>query len=316
MNELLRGPVSDWMYSGAFGDVGTLVGKAGPRSGEKRNHIAEQTDRLVANLLDEINRIESVISAAALQDLPAPVIKYDKKWPPGLGPNDSPHLQAYARNYREILKMVDRTLKPILESEVEGAMILTADMQVLASLRRTMLLDMAIFSSLRAEARSKRADRYDGNTIREYDTITYGLDDTIITEHERAFSKSGLSNADVGAAWLFGATDVHPEKDVMDDDSNPVEIEVDFNDPAGLFAELDVNPMEINGMSSRDIHAILRKAYYGIMKKIHPDVRAAKSTDGRNAALHDKIVKIREAYDILNDPAKRDHYLKTGAVVK
>lgn len=62
---------------------------------------------------------------------------------------------------------------------------------------------------------------------------------------------------------------------------------------------------KILGVSLKSNDSEIKKAYFGLAKKFHPDVN--KAPDAKN-----KFAEINQAYETLSDPEKRRNYDSTG----
>ncbi|CAG9326618.1 unnamed protein product [Blepharisma stoltei] len=76
-----------------------------------------------------------------------------------------------------------------------------------------------------------------------------------------------------------------------------------FKSSSRLFARQDY--YKILGVSSKSTESEIKKAYFNLAKKFHPDVN--KSPDAKN-----KFAEINQAYETLGDPEKRRTYDATG----
>uniref|UniRef100_A0A183C6F2 J domain-containing protein n=1 Tax=Globodera pallida TaxID=36090 RepID=A0A183C6F2_GLOPA len=73
----------------------------------------------------------------------------------------------------------------------------------------------------------------------------------------------------------------------------------------GLFKELRIKDFyQILDVSPTASHEEIKKAYYTLAKKYHPDVSGVNA----NATFAQKYMEIREAYDILCDEEKRNEH--------
>ncbi|KAF5018088.1 hypothetical protein F66182_9950 [Fusarium sp. NRRL 66182] len=66
------------------------------------------------------------------------------------------------------------------------------------------------------------------------------------------------------------------------------------------------DPYQALGVSKDATAADIKKAYYGLAKKFHPDTN-------KDATAKDKFADIQSAYEILSDPKKREQYDQFGA---
>lgn len=62
------------------------------------------------------------------------------------------------------------------------------------------------------------------------------------------------------------------------------------------------------GVSSTDTPAAIKKAYYALAKKFHPDHCRLTDDEALKTELEEIVAKLAEAYDVLSDPQKRRRY--------
>lgn len=66
------------------------------------------------------------------------------------------------------------------------------------------------------------------------------------------------------------------------------------------------NPYEVLGVSKEATTADIKKAYYTLAKKYHPDTN-------KDPKAREKFVEAQHAYEILSDPKKRENFDQYGA---
>jgi len=70
-------------------------------------------------------------------------------------------------------------------------------------------------------------------------------------------------------------------------------------------AQYNMNPYAVLGVDSNASSSDIKKAYYKLAKKYHPDVSGDR-------ASREQFIKISAAYEILSDPNRRAHFDATG----
>ncbi|KAJ9149033.1 hypothetical protein NKR23_g4533 [Pleurostoma richardsiae] len=78
-----------------------------------------------------------------------------------------------------------------------------------------------------------------------------------------------------------------------------------FHATARSYAQVK-DPYKILGVSKSASPAEIKKAYYGLAKKYHPDTN-------KEAGAKDQFAEIQGAYEILSDPKKKEQYDQFGA---
>lgn len=66
------------------------------------------------------------------------------------------------------------------------------------------------------------------------------------------------------------------------------------------------DPYKVLGVDNSASSSDIKKAYYGLAKKFHPDTN-------KDATAKDKFAEIQSAYEILSDPKKKEQYDQFGA---
>jgi molecular chaperone DnaJ len=74
---------------------------------------------------------------------------------------------------------------------------------------------------------------------------------------------------------------------------------------------LKKNPYEVLGVSKGSSAGDIKKAYFQLAKKYHPDAFQSASEKEKKEAK-DRFVEIQEAYELLSDDSKRKMYDQYG----
>lgn len=304
---ILRDPIIEFIHSSqTFGKVTSALGSAKTERGAaNRERFGQFCDQRVQQLEGMSQAITKIVQVDSL-DSAAQTIPLEGGYKNGVGMNDYSATKQYLDELAQLKVQLERTLVPLQDVEHLNAIIRPDDLLAVSSLYRTIQLDLKIWQAMAVEARTKDVRRYDSGTLYDLDTILYndhGISG-IVNEHERAFSRDGLSSHDRGIFYMFGTEFDSLDAD-MGDRVTEVKLKEGFSDPIGHCAVLGLTADELIGDTELEIRTRVKKAFYKRAPQCHPD----RNPNNPNAAT--EFNAIREAYEVLADPDKRRRYLES-----
>jgi len=311
VERLLLDPMGELAHDGALGSIGSALGKAAggneARRIRLRDNIVNIIDAQVQTIAAALEDLTTVVNAQAL-DVKAPLIPLRGGYKDGVNVNDYPKSKQYQAELRALIDRADQVLEPLLSVDETNAMITQDDLLIIASLYRTLHLDLKVWQAALVEFKSNDPSRYNSGTFNSLDELT--TDDGIsgiVHKHERAFSADHRSTRDkVLLNWLSGSEFDSLEAD-MGGTTPSGEIPANFSDRKGYFATLGLSTDDLAEKSEAGVKMMLKKAFRKLALSRHPD---RNSNDPTAPA---KFKALKEAFDTLYNKTTRERYLSNNS---
>lgn len=304
---LVMGCMNEVVYGSGplgFGDIYSALGAAKhPQAPETRARVAEFAEKRVAQLEALAAEITSVMTPP--EDHPAQVIPLKGGPKPGFGPNDFPDTRQYVDELKTLEERVKQVLEPMKGVHGVGAVMRADDMAVVASLYKTVQIDLLLWKAGAVDFRSTDSRRYNYGILQDLSSLTTIHDGIgrLVHEHECAFSADGYSSHDRGLAYMFGAR-VDSLDAAMGQEQPTGEVPNNFTDPLSYCARLGLTGADFAGKTQNDIRNMLKKIFYPLAARLHPDNRRPEE----KARADQEFSEVGVAYETLADEDKRTRY--------
>jgi len=308
LSKIFNGALFDAVYSGVFRQRGTnLKELKGDQEKQRKQNQAEQArfvQQIIDKLSDTIGKIETVVGTEALERSGAEVVPLEGGGEKGVKGGDLPLTKKYLREIHESAELAAKELEPLEGISDLGVLIRPDDLKKIASLRRSLNVDLQLWRAFLTECRSQDPNTYNFSTLTHYTELRYDLIPGICDQYEKAFSVDGLSESDRGVLLMFG-TNIDLKPKMIGDPEVPYVFDNDVPDPRGYLVILGVSPEELTGKTDKEIERLLKSKYYKLAKQCHPDLNPG------DAAAEEKFKQLSEAFEVLSDPGKRKKYFSS-----